>query len=1407
MKDDLLEENSEMLFWCETNCVSDKRGEEWSRDQELQQEAIMGVEAIMISALSLGAGASRFRRFFSNSELSYDFVEAANPDDSMDLWWTTVLKPAPCQVATEHTKRQTWLRNEQTGELRLILADERDRLMGYHAGISNGCKEVDLTEVERLMLTGKMICFQHYRMMFSKIDVGRKETVIVMSGRGMEGQEPDPEKLREFVRGLIKDHRLGEWIKMQRGDYDPVTFKLEVDPTAANYKTDRVFDVPVDMCPAVKAKMGSMEVLNQFVRVHTTTAEDWEHPMFFSMKEGRVDPRTGAPDCRILCACVYLNAHNMPAKWMLEFSPTVDGFLSKFSKDDTEFANVDDWDAFHNVKCDESSQRYLHFVFRMEGKVYKYRALCMVQGCNTSALFYPLYKIGFFDRIIGRVWQIFWSIYQDDTIVKGKKGTGNVALQLKLLLAIYEEFNLPVSPKCYDENGEIPITDEVKGAGFMIGRNTGDGVMITCNDSLHSAIEVLLSKVIRSEKQLRSLINTLIQAHAGFKFDSTQICVFGTEMAHLQRALKSVTTGGGVQYKEIILPACNRLKGFLGGMPRVQCLAEELIDDDHCLIYLGDVGNTGKGMNVYRVAIADARDVIVPDDLEDPNISQLVRCYHGVISKDKVEWMTWENEADNVVESLVKTGSMLVTATMGYPRDGKKKVGVYSDASAAVLGCSNLFVPDGKMEFLTAKSRKVAHWRDDIAWTEMIPIWFAGIPGHKNSFADFLSHVHDELVSRSAAQKAAKSQSTAKVLMMPVSDSAVVDRAGVFGATLAVMGEDAEKTLEAHLTMPAGYRAAQMMLSDDEWAEICSKYRTSKSEMREVSLAVIYNVLVDGGDKVSKLEKKKVNGWKHRIIPVEVGDGDVALFVKAPVHSEDEVDWAEPVEETDEALTKMVLLVPEGAMVRVTAVPLTEQEQDPESYRYRDLRMDMLVMAHEFQLHAKVGLMYLFITQRVWFPEIVAVIKLHIKECGLCAAKIKASRLAGHGMVSVCTYRHVGADHVIPPQWLKDLIKVNGILMVTDRASGKIAVEVQEEMTAEATAINLFLGWIQHNGLMRTLTTDQGSPFTAEVFEVLRRLMGVKVHNITSVGNSIALGDTKVENRWIQKVISEAGSKGDVVDLTSFKLYLAKSVMERNQIMVTAGSTVFERIHGFAALTVGDVIMDPTYMDKCEGKAKEKLDNTVAPVMAKHAQELLEAYQVQNNERNYKAAFDRDSKVQHKRLQDTVFERGAKVTWLNNNNNPEKGVVTNVEVRGGVPMAAWVDIGGQIKKVQYNALKELAAVRPQFLIDLDVRLEEGMMAFWLDEDEELVGAVVLCADPDSEMLVHYHEPNQNLRKWLPLWQTEDGAEGERKAECPEGWKAAIEKVPKKKAKRSGFMKDSGFLTEDTLLMLQAWLQE
>ena len=83
------------------------------------------------------------------------------------------------------------------------------------------------------------------------------------------------------------------------------------------------------------------------------------------------------------------------------------------------------------------------------------------------------------------------------------------------------------------------LVQVLKTAGFTIGR----AGMITCNEKLLMAMERLLTKVIRSEKQLRSLISSIMQAHSGFRFDVHQISEFGTEIANLQRAFKSAQWG------------------------------------------------------------------------------------------------------------------------------------------------------------------------------------------------------------------------------------------------------------------------------------------------------------------------------------------------------------------------------------------------------------------------------------------------------------------------------------------------------------------------------------------------------------------------------------------------------------------------------------------------------------------------------------------------------------------------------------------------------------------------------------------------------------------------------------------------------------------------------------------------
>ena len=345
-----------MHFCCETNFVSDKRGEEWKSLQEQIQENSMGAEFVQVSALNKGSGVSRYRRFGTDLEIAQGYCDPGNPDDDLDLGWMSKKKPGPCLVSTlwSETQDPMMVKHEQSGAVRPISADEADRLMGYDAGISCGFGEVDISEDERLKRIGGDVCLRHYIAVLDGLDVQESVPRQVMAAEILEA---DPVKLEKFVRAC-DDSELSAWVKKMRGDFEKPKFGLNVDDDALTYKCDKMFVVQEDMADAVLAKMGSKCKKNQFEELKFTTNEDWENPMFFQMKEGRIDPLTGKQDCRILCACVYLNDKNKPENWMKGFSPTVDAFLSEFREEEDHFAKVDDYDAFECVEVKEDSLKY-----------------------------------------------------------------------------------------------------------------------------------------------------------------------------------------------------------------------------------------------------------------------------------------------------------------------------------------------------------------------------------------------------------------------------------------------------------------------------------------------------------------------------------------------------------------------------------------------------------------------------------------------------------------------------------------------------------------------------------------------------------------------------------------------------------------------------------------------------------------------------------------------------------------------------------------------------------------------------------------------------------------------------------------------------------------------------------------
>ena len=201
--------------------------------------------------------------------------------------------------------------------------------------------------------------------------------------------------------------------------------------------------------------------------------------------------------------------------------------------------------------------------------------------------------------------------------------------------------------------------------------------------------------------------------------------------------------------------------------------------------------------------------------------------------------------------------------------------------------------------------------------------------------------------------------------------------------------------------------------------------------------------------------------------------------------------------------------------------------------------------------------------------------------------------------------------------------------------------------------------------------------------------------------------------------------------------------MERNQIIKIAGTTVSERIYCFKSLTVGD-----NMKEVADGTA-DGYNGTVVPMLRERTREMIATYQAHNNKRNFVASFSRDSEVQFRSKQEQEFRRGDSVTWINKRKNAESGKVVSVKYEGGVAVTALVDIGGQRKKTQYNALKEKSAKMPQLLFGLSIRISIGSMAFWRDDAGALVGAKIVEEIEDQLLVRHYME-NDTRRKWLPL---------------------------------------------------------
>lgn len=127
---------------------------------EKGQERLCGGEINELNALDVGSSASRQRRYYAPSadwdRIVHDVCLRMIPDFATDVGSRFLAFEVPCVVARgTFAKAPVCVFSRGTPNKRFDSSDERDRLQGYIAGMSNGGGQIEVADNERDGINGR----------------------------------------------------------------------------------------------------------------------------------------------------------------------------------------------------------------------------------------------------------------------------------------------------------------------------------------------------------------------------------------------------------------------------------------------------------------------------------------------------------------------------------------------------------------------------------------------------------------------------------------------------------------------------------------------------------------------------------------------------------------------------------------------------------------------------------------------------------------------------------------------------------------------------------------------------------------------------------------------------------------------------------------------------------------------------------------------------------------------------------------------------------------------------------------------------------------------------------------------------------------------------------------------------
>ena len=412
-----------------------------------------------------------------------------------------------------------------------------------------------------------------------------------------------------------------------------------------------------------------------------------------------------------------------------------------------------------------------------------------------------------------------------------------------------------------------------------------------------------------------------------------------------------------------------------------------------------------------------------------------------------------------------------------------------------------------------------------------------------------------------------------------------------------------------------------------------------------------------------------------------------------------------------------------------------------------------------------------------WWCGVEHSAALTVKHCSICTQDENIERNIGLGIQSCQRLRWLVVDDKILKPSITAVTSYVSVLSMVDPACGATMYRLRKSMSAlEASAI-IFCNWICRYSIPEKISSDNHGSFTAAVAKLICDILGVENRVFSAVYQSRSQAHVENRNRIISETLQAAEAKGDITCDLDLELYIAESEIKANQLVVTDGTTAFERCFGEPPRTVNASLSAP-HMDSDDIEAcvdsLNKIDGNMVRSIFDRCNSLMKFKAQQTDKRsryNRAQLLNKESKRITSKFEYTV---GSMVSY-----GGRKVTLDSLEPAGSSnPTTCWVtDRTGKSLHVRVDSLRPLSVDVDEKLMPKgeDWRREGAFIAFDSSEHGLSGGIITDLSSEDDHPSVDVHDWMPIKSKtgivWGPVWMKDE--KSQRSLSCPAGFEKRI----------------------------------